>query len=72
MNNYKPYSSEWHRRRFLHEAVNSYLDDSAGNEILVGDLISIINERSESCYADFQKLNQLEYMIRNRFFDLKS
>ena len=65
MSNYKPYSREWHRQRFLKEALDSYLDDNAGNEILIGDILYVLACRSESCYAGFQKVNQLEHMISN-------
>lgn len=60
---YKPYSPEWHRRRFLKEALDKYLDDYVANDVILGDILDILSERSESAYAEFSKLNELEAML---------
>lgn len=69
MNHYKPYSSEWHRRRFLKEALEKYLDDYADNAVILGDILDILSERSERAYAEFSKLNELESLLHET--DLK-
>jgi len=61
---YKPYSPEWHRKRYLKEALEKYFDDYADNQIILDDIMSILNQRSESAYADFQKVNELENSLR--------
>lgn len=71
MTNYKPYSSEWHRKRLLKEVADYYLNESADSMTIVGDLLSILREKSESCYADFRKINQLEYKLHSYFPDSK-
>jgi len=60
---YKPYSPEWHRKRYLKEALDKYLDDYVENEVILEDILDILAERSESAYQEFSKINQLESMI---------
>ena len=62
---YKPYSPEWHRKRYLKEALDKYLDDYVENEIILEDILDILAERSESAYQEFSKINQLESMINS-------
>jgi len=64
--NYKPYSPEWHRKRYLKEALDKYLDDYVENEIILEDILDILAERSESAYQEFTKINQLESMIDSK------
>ena len=63
---YKPYSPEWHRKRFLKEALDKYLDDYASNEIIREDILDILSERSESAYAEFTRLTELESMLKSK------
>ena len=42
---YKPYSPEWHRKDFLKEALDKYLDDYASNEIIREDILDILSEK---------------------------
>ena len=62
---YKPYSLEWHRKRYLKEAIDRYLNDYIDTEIILNDLQDILNQRSESAYADFQRINELENALRS-------
>ena len=57
---YRPYSPEWHRKRYLKEALDKYFDDYVDNDIIRQDILDILSERSEKAYAEFAKLNQLE------------
>jgi hypothetical protein len=43
MATYKPYSPEWHRYRYLKEAVDKYLDDYVDPSIVLGDIRDILN-----------------------------
>lgn len=63
---YKPYSPEWHRYRYLKEALGKYLDDYVENEVILEDILGILAERSESAYQEFTKINQLESMIDSK------
>jgi len=62
---YKPYSQEWHRYRYLREALDKYLDDKIDNQIILNDILNIICARSETAYKEFIKLNDLESKLRN-------
>lgn len=64
--NYKPYSSEWHRYRYLKEALDKYLDDYVENTTIVADILNILSNRSEAAYQEFEKVNQLENLIRKK------
>lgn len=63
---YKPYSLEWHRKRYLKEALDKYLDDYVENSLIVEDILDILGERSETAYAEFNKVSELEYMIHGK------
>ena len=56
---YRPYSPEWHRKRYLHEAIFKYLDDYVENDIIINDIKDILSERSDKAYQEYTKLNQL-------------
>ena len=62
--NYKPYSPEWHRYRYL-EAVYQYLDDYVDNEVIVKDILNIVCERQERAHAEYHKLEDLELKLRD-------
>lgn len=64
MSHYKPYSSEWHRRRYLKEALDKYLDDRVDNQVILEDIFNILNERSETSFLEFKKINELENSLR--------
>ena len=36
--NYKPYSMEWNRRRYLSDAIKSYFNDEVEPNIIVDDI----------------------------------
>tara|TARA_Y100000994_G_scaffold176395_1_gene145556 strand:+ start:1385 stop:1579 length:195 start_codon:yes stop_codon:yes gene_type:complete len=61
---YKPYSPEWHRYRYLKEAIDKYLDDYVDNDVIRGDILSILGDRSEAAYAEFNKTSELESKLR--------
>jgi hypothetical protein len=60
---YRPYSPEWHRKRYLKEALDKYLDDYVDNQIILNDIRDILHERSEGAYLEFQRINQLEHYL---------
>ena len=61
---YKPYSPEWHRYRYLKEAIDKYLDDYVDNDVIRDDILSILGDRSEAAYAEFNKTSELESKLR--------
>jgi hypothetical protein len=60
---YKPYSTEWNRKRYLKEALDNYLDDYVDNELIFKDIADILSKRSEKAYEEFSKINSLEKML---------
>lgn len=63
MAHYKPYSPEWHRKRYLKEALDKYLDEYIDNSVILEDICDILSERSEKAYEEFSRVNELESMI---------
>ncbi len=63
---YKPYSPEWHRKRYLKEALDKYLDEYVPNQVICDDILSILSERSESAYAEWNKTEELSEMIHSK------
>ena len=61
---YKPYSPEWHRYRYLKEAIDKYLDDYVENDIIVGDILNIVCDRQEAAHAEYHKLEDLGLKLR--------
>lgn len=61
---YKPYSPEWHRKRYLKEALDQYFDDYVDNDTIRSDLLDILSERSEQAFAEFSKINELEQSLQ--------
>ena len=57
--NYKPYSPEWHRKRYLKEALDKYFDDYVDNEFIYGDIMDILKERMDIAVAEVNKLEDL-------------
>ena len=60
---YKPYSPEWHRYRYLKEAIDKYLDDGIDPTNIVDDIRTILHNRSELAYLEFTRINQLEHYL---------
>jgi hypothetical protein len=61
---YKPYTPEWSRQRYLREALHSYIDDGVENHKILRDIIEILYERSSVSLIDFEKTNELLWMVR--------
>jgi hypothetical protein len=61
---YKPYSPEWHRHRYLKEALDKYIDDGVDNQTILNDILNIVSARAETAYSEFSRLNDLESKLR--------
>tara|TARA_A200000159_G_scaffold149672_1_gene158383 strand:- start:684 stop:884 length:201 start_codon:yes stop_codon:yes gene_type:complete len=66
MPHYKPYSPEWNRRRYLQEALDSYINDDVDNDDILADILGILSDRSESAYAEFQKVDALKEILGSK------
>jgi hypothetical protein len=49
---YKPYSQEWHRYRYLKEALDKYIDDYVDNDTIMKDILGIVCDRQEKTHPD--------------------
>jgi len=63
---YKPYSPEWHRYRYLKEALDKYLDDYVDNDVIRNDILSVLGERSEAASAEYNRISELESKLRKK------
>jgi hypothetical protein len=43
---YKPYSMEWSRKRYLSEAIQKYFDTDASLDVVLDDIVSILEENA--------------------------
>jgi len=61
--NYKPYSPEWHRYRYLKECIDKYLDDGIDPTFIIEDIRDVLHMRSEAAHEEFTRINQLEHYL---------
>lgn len=61
---YQPYSSEWHRYRYLKEALELYFDNYVSNDIITDDILNIIRERGDLAQQEYSKMTTLEEKLR--------
>ena len=61
---YKPYSPEWHRRRYLLEALNKYLEDGVDNEVIYGDILDILMDKMTVAVEEVNKIDDLIAKIK--------
>jgi len=57
---YKPYSTEWHRKRYLKEALDKYFDDYVENEFIYGDIMDILSDRMTAAVDEVNKVVDLK------------
>ena len=65
MNYYKPYSPEWHRLRYLKEAIDRYFDDYVSTEDILSDIDSILQYRSETALDEYTRVTDLQKKLRD-------
>ena len=63
---YKPYSPEWHRKRYLKEALDKYLDDYVENDIIYNDLIDILKDRMIVALDEYNRADELSAMVQSK------
>lgn len=64
---YKPYTLEWSRKRYLSEAIQKYFDDGTSSKVIVGDIIDILynsasyhRDRAEKIQTVIDLISSLE------------
>jgi len=61
---YKPYSPEWHRKRYLKEAIDKYFDDYVDNEVIHGDIMDILGDRMSAAVNEVNKVLDLKDKLK--------
>ena len=66
---YKPYSPEWHRKRYLKEALDKYFDDYVENEVIFGDMMDILKDikicKNDAAEDEVNKVLDLKDKFKN-------
>tara|TARA_Y100000996_G_scaffold374516_1_gene324753 strand:+ start:205 stop:399 length:195 start_codon:yes stop_codon:yes gene_type:complete len=62
---YKPYSPEWHRKRYLKEALDKYFDDYVDVEIIREDIYDILHSRANEAYEEYNRVNKLAQSLND-------
>ena len=47
MSNYRPYSPEWNRKRYLTEAIQTYFNDDVDVDVIVDDINCALEEQRD-------------------------
>ena len=63
---YKPYSPEWHRKRYLKESLDKYFDDYVENEIIHSDIMDILSTRMSAAVNEVNKVIDLQGRLNNQ------
>ena len=62
---YKPYSPEWHRKRYLKEALDKYFDDYVDNEVIHDDLMDILSVRMSAAVNEVNKVLDIKDKLKD-------
>ena len=57
--NYKPYSIEWSRRRYLEEALQQYFDADETLDVVLGDIVDVLEENVSHHKSRAEKFQQV-------------
>lgn len=57
--NYKPYSMEWNRRRYLAEAIQQYFDSDTSIDNVLNDIIDVLEENVEHHKSRAEKFQEV-------------
>ena len=62
---YKPDSPEWHRKRYLKEALDKYFDDYVDVETIREDIYDILHSRANEAYEEYNRVNKLAQSLND-------
>ena len=57
--------TEWHRKRYLKEALDTYFDDYVDNEVIFGDMMDILSARMSAAVDEVNKVMDLKDKLKN-------
>ena len=61
---YKPDSPEWHRKRYLKEAIDTYFDDYVDNKVIYEDIMDILGARMSAAVNEVNKVLDLKDKLK--------
>lgn len=59
MTNYKPYSPEWSRKRYLAEAIQTYFNDDVSVQVILNDIVDILEESAFNARSRADKFQEV-------------
>ena len=62
---YKPYSPEWHRKRYLKESLDLYFDNYVDNEVIYEDIMDILGARMSAAVNEVNKVLDLKDKLKH-------
>ena len=63
--NYKPYSMEWNRKRYLSDAIKTYFNDNIEPTVIVDDILDVLSEEIDYYKGRADNLQQVMDGIKN-------
>ena len=57
--NYKPYSMEWWRKRYLAEAIQQYFDTDAQVDVILQDIMDVLGQSAEEHKTRAEKFQEV-------------
>lgn len=57
---YKPYTMEWSRKRYLSEAIQKYFYDESEPEVVVEDILDILEELSSLHKKNLDRITKIK------------
>jgi len=62
---YKPYSREWTRKRYLAEAIEEYFNSNAPTTVIVDDILDILEQKATLHQRKATKLTEVLNVIKD-------
>jgi hypothetical protein len=59
MTDYKPYSVEWSRKRYLSEALQKYFDDDASVNVILDDIVDVLSQNAVEHRSRAEKFQEV-------------
>jgi hypothetical protein len=59
MTDYKPYSAEWSRKRYLSEALQTYFNDSVSVDVILDDIVDVLSQNVEEHRSRAEKFQEV-------------
>ncbi len=59
MTDYKPYSLEWNRKRYLTEALQKYFDDDVSVDVILDDIVNVLSQNVEEHRSRAEKFQEV-------------